>query len=135
MAPAFPEYFVSPGRSCPNMSSTPAFTLLRDQAVALRRDGKSRRQRQELLGSGSSQALNDALKGEPPPEWTLRPNAKDNLRAEARALRASGMTYDQIAAKLSVSKSSVSLWARDMVRPPRRISALNRQRLAEGAQR
>src|SRR3954453_20041755 len=112
------------------MSSTPVFTLLRDQAVALRRDGKSRRQIKEILGIGSSQALNDALKGEPPPEWTLRPNAKDNLRAEARALRASGMTYDQIAAKLGVSKSSISLWAGDMVRPPRRISALNRQRFA-----
>lgn len=117
------------------MSSTPAFARLREQAIALRRAGKSRRQIKEILGIGSNQTLNDALKGEPPPAWTLRPNAKDDVRAEARALRASGMTYDEIAAKLGVSKSSVSLWVRDMARLPRLSYAENRRRCAEGVRR
>lgn len=118
-----------------NMSSMAAFTRLREEAIALRRAGNSRRQIKEILGIGSNQTLNDALKGEPPPEWTLRPNAKDDIRAEARALRASGMTYDEIAAKLDVSKSSVSLWVRDMARPARRSPLESRQRSAEGVRR
>lgn len=117
------------------MSSAPAFARLREQAIALRRDGKSRREIKEILGIGSNQTLNDALKGEPPPAWTLRPNAKDEVRAEARALRASGMTYDEIAAKLGASKSSVSLWVRDMARPPRLSYVENRKRSAEGVRR
>lgn len=117
------------------MSSTPTLARLREQAIALRRAGKSRRQIKQILGIGSSQMLNDALKGEPPPEWTLRPNAKDDVRAEARALRASGMVYNEIAAKLGVSKSSVSLWVRDMPRPLRRSSMQNRKSAAEGVRR
>lgn len=115
------------------MSSTVAFTQLREQAVALRRAGKSRRQIKEILGIGSNQTLNDALDGEPPPQWTLRPNAKDDVRSQARALRARGMAYNEIAAKLGVSKSSVSLWVRDMARPPARLSYTgSRERSADG---
>jgi transcriptional regulator with XRE-family HTH domain len=117
------------------MSSTLAFNLLREQAIELRRAGKSRRQIKEILGIGSNQTLNDALQGEPPPEWTLRPNAKDGVRAKARALRASGMAYTEIAAELGVSKSSVSLWVRDMARPPRLSYVENRKRSAEGVRR
>lgn len=50
---------------------------------------------------------------------TRRPNAKDNLRARARELRQQGMAYHEIVAKLGVSKSSVSLWVRDLPRPER----------------
>ena len=53
----------------------------------LRRQGKSRSQIKQILGPMSNSTLNSALKDEPPPEWTLRPNAKDDLRAEARELR------------------------------------------------
>jgi len=42
--------------------------------------------------------------------------AKPELRAAARELRQLGHTYDEIAAKLAVSKSSVSLWVRDIPR-------------------
>lgn len=56
----------------------------------------------------------------PVPEWTRRPRAKDELRARARELRAQGRTYDEIVAELGVSKSSCSLWLRDMPAPPRR---------------
>ncbi|MGX1243885.1 transcriptional regulator with XRE-family HTH domain [Streptomyces pseudovenezuelae] len=60
------------------------------------------------------------MKGEPPPEWTKRPNAKDDLRARARELRLQGWTYDRIEAELGCSRSSVSLWVRDLPKPERR---------------
>ena len=82
---------------------------MREQAVTLRRQGKSRRQIKQLLGPMSNATLNDALKGEPAPEWTRRPNAKDDLRIKARQLRALGQDYEEIAAALGVAKSTVSL--------------------------
>lgn len=91
---------------------------LREQAITLRRAGKSRREIKEILGVGNS-TLDPALRGEPPPLWTLRPRAKDELHAKARQLRAGGATYDEIAAELGVSKGSVSLWVRDMSREGR----------------
>ena len=63
--------------------------------------------------------LDKALRGVPPQPWTHRPNAKDDLHAKARDLRARGYVYNEIAAELGVSKSSVSLWVRDMPRPGR----------------
>ncbi|MBC7270188.1 MAG: hypothetical protein H5T76_16025, partial [Streptomyces sp.] len=54
---------------------------------------------------------------EPPPEWTKRPRAKDDLRTRARELRLQGWTYDQIQVELGCSKSSVSLWVRDLPKP------------------
>jgi transcriptional regulator with XRE-family HTH domain len=45
--------------------------------------------------------------------------AKPQLRARARELRRAGRTYPEIAAGLGVSKSSVSLWVRDVPVPPR----------------
>jgi hypothetical protein len=101
----------------------------------LRRQGKSRRQIKELLGPMSNTTLNEALKDEPPPEWTRRPNAKDGLRARARELRGQGLDYEEIAAALSVAKSSVSLWVRDLPTPARLSYAECRKRSAEGAQR
>ena len=85
----------------------------------LRRQGKSRSQIKQILGPMSNSTLNTALKNEPPPEWTLRPNAKDELRASARELRGQGLDYEEIAAALGVAKSSVSLWVRDLPTPPR----------------
>ncbi|MGI8448804.1 MAG: hypothetical protein ACR2MP_16825 [Streptosporangiaceae bacterium] len=69
---------------------------LREQAVALRRAGRSRREIKEFLGIGSNQTLNEALHGEPPPEWTRRPRAKDTLHARARELREQGLGYDAL---------------------------------------
>jgi transcriptional regulator with XRE-family HTH domain len=92
---------------------------LRVQAVALRRVGKSVREIKQILGPIGNRALHEALRGEPPPEWTRRPNAKDDLRAKARELRLRGLDYEEIVAQLGVSKSSVSLWVRDLPRPPR----------------
>jgi transcriptional regulator with XRE-family HTH domain len=95
------------------------FSQLREQAIALRRAGKSRREIKELLGIGSNQTLNNALRGEPPQPWTWRPNAKDELRVRARDLRREGLSYDDIVAALGVSKSTVSAWVADMPRPER----------------
>jgi transposase len=116
------------------MADEVSFQQLRDQAIALRRAGKSRREIKEILGVGNS-TLNPALRGEPPPLWTLRPRAKDELHARARELRAGGATYDEIAAELGVSKSSVSLWVRDMPRRGRISYEEFRKRNAEGVTR
>ncbi len=103
--------------------------------MALRRQGKSLRQIKQVLGPMSNATLHHALRGEPPPDWTRRPNAKDELRARARELRAQGLDYEEIAAALGVAKGSVSLWARDLPRPARLSYAECGKRSAEGAQR
>jgi Homeodomain-like domain len=91
----------------------------RERAIALRRDGKSRREIKEITGVTSNRMLDDALRGVPPEPAVLRPRAKDDLHARARELRANGHTYVEIAAELGVSKSSVSLWVRDLPRTGR----------------
>ncbi|MFF4587724.1 hypothetical protein [Streptomyces sp. NPDC001388] len=93
---------------------------LRERAVALRRAGHSLRQIRDELKIYNNDILNRLVKGEPPPEWTRRPNAKDDLRDRARELRLQGWTYDQIQVELGCSKSSISLWVRDLPRPERR---------------
>ncbi|MEU2162969.1 hypothetical protein QRN89_14205 [Streptomyces chengbuensis] len=95
------------------------FEDLRRQAVALRREGLSLRQIRDRLHIGNNDILNRLVKGEPPPDWTRRPRAKDDLRARARELRLQGMTYDRIQVELGCSKSSISLWVRDLPKPPR----------------
>jgi predicted transcriptional regulator len=117
------------------MSQSSVFIQLREQAIALRRAGKSRREIKELLGITSNWTLNEVLRGEPPQPWTWRPNAKDDLRVKARDLREQGFDYNQIAAELGVSKSSVSLWVRDLPRPPGLSYEECRKRSAEGVRR
>ncbi|MEU8959714.1 hypothetical protein AB0C93_36125 [Streptomyces sp. NPDC048518] len=96
------------------------FEGLRERAVALRREGLSRRQIRDRIHVDNNDILNRLLEGEPPPEWTKRPNAKDDLREKARELRLKGLTYDQIQLELGCSKSSISLWVRDLPKPERR---------------
>ncbi|MFE7860447.1 hypothetical protein [Streptomyces sp. NPDC057403] len=96
------------------------FEGLREQALALRREGLSRRQIRDRLHVHNNDILNRLLQGEPPPTWTKRPNAKDDLRARARELRLRGWTYDQIQVELGCSKSSISLWVRDLPKPERK---------------
>lgn len=117
------------------MRTKEELTLLRERAIALRREGKSRREIKQILGPMSNSTLNDALQGVPPPEWTRRPNAKDVMRARARELRSRGLDYEQIAGQLGVSKGSISLWVRDMPVPPRLSYAETRRRSAEGVRR
>ncbi|MFJ2742653.1 hypothetical protein ACIO3O_23640 [Streptomyces sp. NPDC087440] len=99
------------------------FEALREQAIALRREGLSRRQIRDRIHVDNNDLLNRLLDGEPAPEWTKRPNAKDDLRETARELRLKGMTYDQIQVELGCSKSSISLWVRDLPKPERRRSS------------
>jgi hypothetical protein len=108
---------------------------LRERAIALRREGKSRREIKAILGPMSNMTLNDFLRGVPPPDWTRRPNAKDEVRTAARRLRNLGLDYEEIAASLGVPKSSVSLWVRDLPRPPRLSVEECRRRSAEGSRR
>ncbi|WP_031066511.1 hypothetical protein [Streptomyces sp. NRRL F-5527] len=96
------------------------FEGLREQAVALRRAGLSRRQIRDRLRVDNNDILNRLLQGEPAPDWTRRPNAKDDLREKARELRLQGWTNDQIQVELGCSKSSISLWVRDLPKPERR---------------
>ena len=108
---------------------------MRERAIALRREGKSRREIKAILGPMSNSTLNGFLQGVPPPDWTRRPNAKDELRDKARGLRNLGLDYNEIAASLGVSKSSVSLWVRDFPTPPRLSYEEYRKRSAEGSRR
>jgi hypothetical protein len=106
------------------------FEDLREQAIALRREGLSLRQIRDRLHVDNNDILNRLLAGEPAPEWTKRPNAKDGLRAKARNLRLQGMTYDQIQVELGCSKGSISLWVRDLPKPERSRTAIEQARLA-----
>ncbi|MEV7674399.1 MULTISPECIES: helix-turn-helix domain-containing protein [unclassified Streptomyces] len=112
------------------------FASLREQAVALRREGLSLRQIRDRLKVYNNDLLHRLVKGEPAPEWTRRPNAKDDLRARARELRLEGWTYDRIQAELGCSKSSVSLWVRDLPKPePRYTEEERRARMNAGLAR
>ncbi|MFF8505012.1 hypothetical protein ACF07L_30785 [Streptomyces anulatus] len=106
------------------------FEGLRERAVALRREGLSRRQIRDRLHVDNNDILNRLLQGEPAPEWTKRPNAEDDVRAKARELRLQGMTYDQIQVELGCSKGSISLWVRDLPKPERSRDAVEQARLA-----
>ncbi|WP_432145114.1 hypothetical protein [Streptomyces sp. bgisy084] len=102
----------------------PDYESLRPEAVALRRAGLSRRQIRDRRHLHNNDILNRLLEGVPAPGWTRRPNAKDDLRARARELRKQGLTYDAIQVELGCSKSSISLWVRDLPKPePRRTPA------------
>jgi transcriptional regulator with XRE-family HTH domain len=117
------------------MTQKLAFPELRQRAIALRLEGKSRREIKDILGVYRNETLDQALRGVPPPPWTRRPRAKDDLHAKARELRAKGMTYTEIAGQLGVSKSSVSLWVRDMPRQRRLSYDAYRKRNAEAVSR
>ncbi len=90
-----------------------------ERARTLRRAGLSTAQIAAELGGLPGSTVKGWLDGIPVPDWTRRPQAKDADRSAARDLRRAGLTYDEIAARLHVSKSSVSLWVRDLPHPPR----------------
>jgi hypothetical protein len=104
---------------------------LRDEAITFRLAGKSVREIRDTLGPVGKRTLSAALKGTPPAEWTHRPNAKDDLRDKARELRTQGQSYNEIVAQLGVSKSSVSLWVRD-IPCPERFAYVHSERRQEG---
>lgn len=88
----------------------------REQAVQLRLSGLSRSQIAEALGlaAGGGEPLTTWLRDVPPPAWTRRPRAKDDLRETAVAMRREGRSYREIREVVGVSKSTLSLWLRDV---------------------
>ena len=86
-----------------------------ERAVQLRLAGLSRSQIADALGLRSGgQSLTSWLRGVPPPAWPHRPRAKDDLRETAVAMRAEGRSYREIRHVVGVSKSTLSLWLRDV---------------------
>ena len=65
----------------------------------------------ELLGVSREQ-IEDWLRGVPVPEWTKRPNAKDDLRARAVDLRNAGYSVPGIARELGIARSTAWLWTK-----------------------
>lgn len=88
----------------------------KEEAIRLRSEGKSRSQIVAALGLGSDgRRLREWLRGVPAPLWTERPNAKDDLRATAVAMRQEGRSYSEIQEVVGVSKSTLSTWLRDVL--------------------
>lgn len=76
-------------------------------------EGLSAQQIQHRLGV-SKLRLYEWLRGVPPPEWTRRPNAKDDLRKRALGLRSDGWSVNDIALELGVAKSTAYQWVRHL---------------------
>jgi transposase len=74
-------------------------------------EGLSARQIQRRLGV-NRYWLYEWLRGVEPPEWTKRPNAKDELRARASQLRHDGWSVPEIAVELGVARSTAFQWTR-----------------------
>ena len=89
---------------------------LGERARAMRADGRSRREIMAELHVGED-LLTQLMVGTAVPVTVRRARAKDEVRARAVELRLGGATYDQIAAQLGVSKSSCSLWLRELPHP------------------
>jgi transposase len=108
--------------------------MIDDQRIEARRlrtqEGLSVRRIQERSGVGRGR-LRGWLRDIPPPAWTRRPTAKDELRERAVAMRGRGASVDEIAAALAVSKSSAYLWVRHLPLPITRRRAAAEAR-AEG---
>lgn len=105
---------------------------LGERTRALRAAGRSRREIQAELRIGDDLAR-QLLAGTEVPDGLRRPRAKDDVRAAAVELRAAGRSYDEIAEALGVSKSTCSLWLRDLPRPeadPERAVQIQERRLA-----
>lgn len=66
----------------------------------------------------SRDTLADWLWNEPTPDWTRRPNAKDDLRAQAVLLRTQGQSVPAIAAQLVVAKSTAYQWVKHLPLDP-----------------
>lgn len=79
-------------------------------------EGLTSAQIRERLGVEKAK-LQYWLAGLPGNKSSLRARAKDHLREPARELRRQGKTYDEIVTELGVSRSSVSLWVRDIPPP------------------
>ena len=80
-------------------------------------DGLSVREIRTRTGLGRDRVY-ELLRGVPVPVRVRRPNAKDELRAEAVALRTRGCAVPEIAERLGVSRSTAYLWVRHLPLDP-----------------
>jgi hypothetical protein len=97
------------------------------RARLLRRDGKTYDEIRNVVGPVDNGTLRLWCRGIPRPPETLPTRALKETRRECRRLRASGLTYQEIAAQTGASTGSLSLWLRDIgVSPARRRRAQNR---------
>lgn len=64
------------------------------------------------MATGGGEPLTTWQRDVPPPAWTRRPDAKDDLRERAVAMREEGRSYREIREVVGVSKSTLSLWLR-----------------------
>jgi transposase len=76
-------------------------------------EGLSKRRIADRFGV-STGLLTKWLQGTEAPEWTKRPNAKDDQREMARKLRREAHSVPEIAAELGVAKSTAYQWVRDI---------------------
>lgn len=80
-------------------------------------EGLSAGQIQQRLGVGRYR-LYEWLRGVPAPEWTRRPNAKDELRGRAQRLRRDGWSVPEIAVEVEVARSTAFRWTRQIALDP-----------------
>lgn len=97
-------------------------TALGDLARQLCAEGRSVRAIRAELRIGD-ELVRTFLRGVPVRESLRRPRAADARREVAVTLREAGLTYDAIAAELGVSKSTCSVWLRELPRPAGRRPA------------
>jgi transposase len=76
-------------------------------------EGLSKRQIADRFGV-STGLLTKWLRDTEAPEWTRRPNAKDDLREAARTLRRDHHSVPEIATELAIAKSTAYQWVRDI---------------------
>lgn len=91
-----------------------------DQIRELRSKGLNTRQIRERLPGVSAWVVNCAINRDARAQAVnpgLRARARDADRERARAMRLEGRTYQQIRTELGTSKSTLSMWLRDLPRP------------------
>lgn len=86
---------------------------LKERAAAMRAAGVGAARIATELGIGQ-QLCRELLADVPKPASLARPNAKDEHREAAVALRREGRSYDEIRRELGVSKGTLSLWLRGL---------------------
>jgi transposase-like protein len=99
----------------------------REEARRLRVDpGLSLSELMKHFGVGAA-TLTDWLRGIEPPVWTRRPNAKDELRAQALQLREQGWSVNDLAVRLGVAKSTAYAWVKHIALDPSAERARQKQ--------
>jgi transcriptional regulator with XRE-family HTH domain len=98
------------------------------RARLLRRLGKTYDEIRTVVGPVRDETLATWLAGIPRPASTYRSRSMgDGLRRRCRQLRGDGLTYGEIGERTGVSQGTLSLWLRDIPRPPALDEATRRR--------